>query len=332
MFYSSSLLSSFLILLIIENSKFSSKFIRRFTRVNIFILCLAFFVIIIQQLIDNTFFINIDSQSVSKYLNQSENQIRLWSIYSWIGLLESGLGFVPILGSIICIQLRKRTENKKIIAGLFIAGFIFSFLTKSRYIMLNMLMLIFLFVVYKKIQFVRLFRYAFLLVIFSMTAFFILDFSGVEVSSITNERILNIEAGGVLSGSAGTRIYAFYVFNELFYNQPILGKGKLHAFDGQSKDYELVDLLGKKSSQIHVGYLSLFYYYGMVGGMLFLIFLFLFLKKLFFESKLIGFWGGFFAIIIFSIDNLTLVEFSIFYSGIIISLVYHQYFLNKYRN
>ena len=66
--------------------------------------------------------------------------------------------------------------------------------------------------------------------------------------------------------SAGTRILAVYMFLEFFPENPIFGTGGVMKAD-------LVRAIRGRSSQIHVGILSLFYYYGLVGGFIYLFFL-----------------------------------------------------------
>jgi len=62
--------------------------------------------------------------------------------------------------------------------------------------------------------------------------------------------------------SAGTRILAFKAFNDLYWDNP-LGTGPIrYGMGGTGKqDYKLRSFLKDRSSQMHVGYLSLFYMY-----------------------------------------------------------------------
>lgn len=88
----------------------------------------------------------------------------------------------------------------------------------------------------------------------------------------------------------------------------------------------MVELLAGQSSQIHVGYLKLFYYYGLVGGILYLAFLSSLLVRLWKRAKNSGYWGGFFAVLALSIANLTLFELSLFYYGLLLAIIFANHF------
>lgn len=85
-------------------------------------------------------------------------------------------------------------------------------------------------------------------------------------------------------------------------------------------------LLNGRSSQIHVGYLKLFYYYGLVGGILYLTFLGLLLKRMWGIGKVSSYWGGFFAFLAFAIANLTLVKFDLFHYGLLLAILFSNFF------
>jgi hypothetical protein len=97
------------------------------------------------------------------------------------------------------------------------------------------------------------------------------------------------------------------------------------------QDYKLRSFLKGHSSQIHVGYLSLFYLYGIVGGILFMIFLFKLLTKLYRESKQTTYWGPYLGVLGFAVANLTLVTFTFFEVGLIVSMIMHKYYLDNVK-
>jgi hypothetical protein len=151
---------------------------------------------------------------------------------------------------------------------------------------------------------------------------------GIKTDEIIKERILEKSRGGMLAGDAGTRIFAFKVFNKLYFKNPILGKGAIHVTNDTSKDYELVRALKGRSSQIHVGYLSLFYYYGLIGGIIYIIFLVSFTRNSYLIAKKTDYYGTLFAIIQFLLINWTGVVFNVFNMGIVLSMVYQKYYNN----
>ncbi len=88
-------------------------------------------------------------------------------------------------------------------------------------------------------------------------------------------------------------------------------------------------LLAGRSSQMHVGYVKLFYYYGLVGGLLYLTFLTSLLLRMWKIGRQCNYWGGFFAFLAFVIANFTLVRFDLFYCGLLLALVYTNHFYLK---
>jgi len=106
-----------------------------------------------------------------------------------------------------------------------------------------------------------------------------------------------------------------------------------HAFGGRSQDYDLVRALQGRSSQIHVGYLSLLYYYGIFGGLLYLFFLYRMTLNIYRHSKRADMMGIFYGILGFLLMNLTEVSFDLLTPGILMLLGFNkynkQYHINK---
>lgn len=329
--YSNYLFSGFLAALMVENIKVSASFIKKASFLSLLFLLFAFFVIIYQQTINDFFLVNTDSlNTVTDLEKLGEIQKRLPSIYSWSSLMDLNYGFISIITLIISEKL---VENKKVnlVIALMVITSIFSFLTRGRWIMINALLVVFMYFIFKGINIKNVIIYGLLSIfIFSMTIQ-TLEFFNVPVTKIMNERVLEKGKGSLDKTSAGTRVTAFVVFANLFPLHPIFGKGLLHSFGKTSKDFDLVGELNGRSSQIHVGYLSLFYYYGIVGALPFLLFLYHLLKKLLKEAKQSEFYGAFFVFIGFALSNWTLVNFTIFYYGLILAIVYHNYYYERYK-
>ena len=131
----------------------------------------------------------------------------------------------------------------------------------------------------------------------------------VNVDQIVYERILEQNEGGMLHGSAGTRLLAFEIFGKVFPQHPLFGKGKFFRAGG-TNDIELQQLLGGRSYQIHVGYLSLLYYYGIIGGGFYLLFMISLAKKLYRDAKLTNMWAPFLCWLMYVVNNMTDVMFS----------------------
>ena len=148
-----------------------------------------------------------------------------------------------------------------------------------------------------------------------MTIGLIANFMGLDVEQYISERLM--------SDSALTRVLAFEVFFEVFPDNPIFGTGGVDT-------EKMVRLLAGQSSQIHVGFLKLFYFYGLIGGLLYLSFMVTFLIRLRKMARYSGYWGGFFAIFAFFIANLTLFELSLFYYGPLLAIIFaNHFYFNK---
>ena len=327
-FYSNRLISSYLILLIIENIQISGKFIKKYYKVVIIMLITAVVVIVIQQVIDKTFLVDLQSGYTKMFvLNMSDFNTQLPSILSWMGGLEITFYFISLAGVVLSIKFKQSKSLRNILLWYAMVT-VFAFLSKSRWTMVNALLLFTLYPIYIKINIKKFTQYALITLLVMYGSIIVLESVNVPVTKVISDRIFEENRGGLGQGSSSSRILAFYIFAKLFPEHPFFGKGHLHQTGGNSKDYELVRELAGRSSQIHVGYLSLLYYYGLLGGALFLIFIFQFVRKIFYESKISNFWGGFIAILGFVIGNLTLVTFTIFWAGISMALLFHKYYLD----
>ncbi len=311
------------IVILIENISFTKKQINTLTFCLKSILIFAFTTIILQQVFDYTFFVNMSSESTVQDLERMESERRLPSVYSWIDLLDVGLSFIPMIAIIIENALKKR---KNYIIWLLI-GIIYAFLSRGRWIMLNFMMVASLPLFFFKRRIREMAVSLSVFVITILASVVILESFEVPISDIVEERIFEKSRGGLAEGSASTRLLAFYVFGRLFPENPVWGKGHLYSFDNKSnKDNQLARYLGDKTSQIHVGYLSLLYYYGIVGGSFFILFLYFMCRYLYRNAKRTKHWAPFLAIFGFVIANLTLVTFYLFYAGIIVVLIYEKYY------
>jgi len=329
--YSNYLLSGFLAALMVENIKVSASFIKKASFLCLLFLLFAFFVIIYQQTINSFFLVNTNSlNTMSDLEGLDEIQKRLPSIYSWSSLMDLNYGFIGIATLIISKYMKENKSNYNVIA-LIAMTLIFSFLTRGRWMMINALLLLLMYFIFKGVNIKNIFVYGLLSFFVFIAMVQSLEFFNVPVTKIIDERILENNKGSIEEKSAGSRIFAFAVFGKLFPEHPIFGKGLLHSFGGQSKDFELVHALGGRSSQIHVGYLTLLYYYGIVGALPFLLFLYHLLKKLLKEAKQSQFYGAFFVFIGFALSNWTLVNFTIFYYGLTLAIVYHNFYFEKYK-
>ncbi len=319
--FSNPLIGAFFFMLIIENLPISKKYYRYIFRLSKYILIIAFVVIIVQQVYDQDFYMNNNEKLDHSFLS-GVNKIRLKSIYSYLTFLSFGLSYLPILIWVVESLYKKK---KKVLIWLFMA-IIYAFLSKARWLMLNTSLVFVIILIHNKYKIKQIVKLSLLIPIFAFITYKSLNSIGVNVDKIMTKRILESDKSEGHK-SASTRILAIKVFKKLYLNNPVFGHGSIkYGMGGTGKqDYQLRSALGGHSSQIHIGYLSLFYMYGLIGGFLFLTFLYLLLKKMYKDAKTTGVWAPFLSILGVAMANLTLVTFSFFEMGLIIVLMVNKY-------
>ena len=300
-------LHSIAILLVIENVNFNDKFIKVAIKIFKLLAILSFIVSIYQFLFNPHFFI---PDELIKHGSSDNDYVRNSSIWGYLGLNSVGLSFLPIMALIINYVL---LENKVIRAFLWIgiAGTV-AVLTNDRYAMVNFLILLFLPIILirgTKIKKIFLSIVSCLIIIFLL--FGIFSISGINVGKYYKDRIL--------SKSGDSRIIAFKMFSEFFPQKPIFGSG-VHV------EPKLKTALAHRSSQIHVGYLSSLYEYGIIGSSFLFTFWFLVARRFYKTSKISKQYAIFIGFLCFLLANLTLVVYSIFQVGIIFLFVFNRYY------
>ncbi len=317
---------------IIENLPLKSKYYQKILKYSRYILISAVILIVLQQALNANLFMAPTVEDDKDTILKSDNDNRLYSIYSWIGtggMLATGLGFVPIF-LIVLEEIDKR--NGKIFIWL-LMGLAFAFLTKGRWIMVNTILVFFLIFINHRDRFMRFMKLLIIIpavVFISSTA---LKSVGIDLMGIVNDRILEKNKKFKV---ASTRLLAFKTFNLLFWDKPFIGHGDWKYGGGMEgtgyQRYNMVRITKGRSSQIHVGYLSLLYRYGIIGAVFFLGFLFLLLRRMYNNVKITGMWSPFLGVLGFALANLTLVSFVIFETGILIALIADRYYMQRALN
>lgn len=329
---SNHLIGSFNLLFIVENISISKKYYNFLFKTSKIIIILAVLVIFIQQTFDLKFFVRHDLAAEMERIG--DNKSRLMSIYSYTGLLANGLSFVPIY-LLIVEDLQLKNKRKKVFIWI-IVGIFYAVLTKSRWILLNFFMVFFVLLLSNEYKIKSLLTYLVLVPIILLASYITLNIAGVNAEGILKERILESDKADISQTSAGTRILAVQIFNNLYWKNSIFGVGDskygMGSNDRSKWNYELRNALRGRSSQIHVGYLSLFYIFGLVGGIFFLAFLILLLKGLYEGAKMTHFWSPFFGVLGFAAANLTLVTYSFFEMGLIFAVLANKYFIQINKN
>lgn len=326
--FSNRLIGGFLIMFIIENIQIPEGYFKRIIKISRIILMIAIAVILIQQIVNPNFFLRTDL--VDQYHLNTGSEDRLLSIYSWLGLLSIGFSFVPVF--LLVVEDSEKRNMKGTMIWI-LAGLMFALLCKSRWVMVYSSLVFVIYYLNHKKNILKKLRFLAILPVILLVGYVSLDSAGVEIDKIIENRVLEKNKGGLTKGSASTRLLAFEAFDRFFWENPIFGVGNIkYGMGGTGRqDYKLERFLAGKSSQIHVGYLSLFYMYGLLGALMFITFLVLFLSKLYRDAKFTGRWASFLGLLGFGLANFTLVEFSVFELGIIITLTANKYYVQNAR-
>ena len=261
-----------------------------------------------------TFFVSPEitqNPATLTYIEQHRN----FSIFSWININSLGVTF-PILISILLSFTGKSKQPTPIII---LSGIIVSFLTKARYVMISTIIVISQLFFGKKVE-LRRKIYLILLIIALFSLLIILaNAYNYDIQQVVANRIFEKRTGGQ---SAGARIASYYVFLEVFPSHPIFGVGP-------QTGYDVLQMLRGITTNIHIGYLSYLYFYGIFGFMFLLGSLFFLLKN----SRKVGiahsYWGSFYGFLSFCFANATFTYFSFHEVGIILSVVYLKHYLDK---
>lgn len=259
----------------------------------------------------------------SRYLSRGSDFIhdvvryRHSSIFGWYRGLGTGLTFLPLLALLIGSYLSSN-KYKASLPYLFM-GALVVFLSKTRFIYVNYLVMLSMFYVafQRKLSKVRIFMFVVIGLVTVYGAVEFLGYLGLDTRAIVADRVFEEAKGGVLEGSGGTRILAFQVFGQMFTRSPIIGVG-------QNISLDLQEALEGRSGQIHVGYLSLLYYYGLVGGIFYFSFLFYLVRKLYRNAMFHSNWGPFYGTLCFVLANLTLVRLIHYDVGLLVCYAYDR--------
>ncbi len=325
--FSNRLIGGFNLMFIIENLPINKKQYRFILNLSVKVLVVAIVVILIQEISNPVFFVSQNFGDYDRIAEIDKSKNRLFSIYSWIGGYTAiGFGFVPIW--ILFVEDLQRRKKK--IAFWMFAGIIFAFLSKARWIMVNALLVFVILIANQKYKVREFTKYAILVPIIALGSLVLLDSVGINATKIVNDRILENDKKNINKTSAGTRVLAFKAFNALFWDSPFFGVGSIKYGMGGTgqQDYKLRSFLKGRSAQMHVGYVSLLYMYGLVGAFFFNAFLYFILRRLYKNAKRTRVWAPFLGFLGLAVGNLTLVTFSVFEMGLLIVLVADRYYMN----
>lgn len=329
-FTRTSSIATCLAIFVIYNMSVIEKDVKLIIRIFTLLLPLSFLVILYQQLVDPLFFVPKESVFVEEIGNLDKAELRLPSIFAYIGNVD-GSFFILIITTLLVSKYIKNTQYKTLAFLIYFLGFMVSFLSKSRANWLNVIIAFFIFFNYNVLTLKSFIFRGGLILIVSFFMIKVVEYVGVPIKQIWEERILEVDKKELTDKTAGTRILAVNAFIELFPKDPIFGVGQYkYGIGGSGKNNnELERLLKGRSSQMHVGFLNLFYTYGLLGGSLFFIACVLIIRRFYRTAKLSKQWAPFYGILGLFLENLTLVFLSFYTVGLLLCFILENYYRNQ---
>lgn len=306
----------FFIIIIVYSTSFNDRFINRSIIIMKLIVILATLVSVIQ--IFNMEFLNPQVYAGEDlHIEENVYTFRRESIFGFVYPGALGLAFVPLLSVLVGYLLY--TNNKYYIFYLFL-GITVALLSNTRFIIIGSIIVTLQIVAYNKSRirgYIRYFIIFGILMFFALTA---LDYLGYDFKEWFKQRLM---VEGSIQGT--TRYKAIGNFLRFFPQKPIFGTGTM-----TEEIREASRAVG--SSQIHVGYLAMLVYYGLVGCFFLFGSWFLLIKQLYKTARKTNYWGSFFGFLTFLWSFTTMNLAFLLFSGIIFSMVFDKYFTDRERS
>jgi hypothetical protein len=310
--YKNHLFTTIFILLLIENMRFNERTINNFILIFKVTLVVATCVTLIQVFINPDFFMPIgDLNYYGAGVSEQFGKTRFLSIFAYTHLHDSGMSYLSIASIIMAISFRKGVTPY---IWIFLM-LIYVVMSGARWIMLCYLVsLLFLFKTYKGIKSLR---YVVLSFVILIIALYLLQVLGFDLTRFFKERIME--------ESYKSRIMAIGWFKENFPQNPFFGTG-------ERVTKSLAKEIAGESSQIHIGYLSHLYEFGIIGSSFLFAAWFLILRDYYTTAKQSGYYGSFLGFLSFVIANFTLPQYSIFFYGLIFTFIFNRYYKIKIKS
>jgi hypothetical protein len=279
------------------------------------VLVIALFGALVQLLFDPDFFIRprgwiAGTDDVSIYL------LRRPSVFTYVSDNEYGISILAYFSLIIALFSMKKKHTQVILFSIIVG--LYSILTNTRYVMIGFAIVVFQLFLKQRLS--KMIKYLISLLIVLFSAYYIYTYVlGFNLGKLASERLF---AEGDIKHTS--RYLAYELYLKYFPENPFFGASPNLAIEIKKAANEA------GSSQVHVGYLAHLVSFGLVGSFFLFTFWGLLAHDLYTKAKCTGFYGAFFAFLVFLWANATLVEYNIFYPGVIIALVYSEYYYAKF--
>lgn len=301
----------FIMFILIYNTKFSERFINICIRISTVTVVVAFIVSVYQ--VYNPAFMNYGLVKYGSWRSLSGlYNVRRASVFGYTHDLEISMSFLPLLSVLVSWMIANR---KRYYLGILFMGGVSSILTNTRHIMISFLLILLMIVNHYRHHIVKRTRSILVGLVVIVMMLGAVSRLGYDFSEFYEERLFS--EGSI---DQTTRFLAFQTFSAYFGDHALFGTG-IRTFN----DDEVYRLNAGQSSQIHVGYLDHLVMYGIVGSILMFTFWLMIIVKLRKTALRTGYWGSLYAFLIFLVANATLVNYSLFFYGLIFAFVFDRF-------
>jgi hypothetical protein len=188
-------------------------------------------------------------------------------------------------------------------------------LSNTRYIILGFLLVCLQLISAEKNKLLLALRFILITLICIIPFFYFLQFIGYDIDNFYDVRIND-------TTNNNARIVGFNAFLKVFPQNPILGIG-------DQKASSIVNELKGLAPIIHIGYLNHLTVYGLLGSVFLFGFWIGLFRRIYIRAKKTNYWPAVLALIFFFWANVSLVMYSIFFSGLLLNLILEKYYVTQ---
>lgn len=309
-FYKDNDFAFLLFMIVVENSYISPKTYNNMQKGIFFILIAAVFVTLIQVTVNRMFF--MPSSVEAEVFQSSWMNYRFPSLFYWVG---GRTALVLVLPGLLALSFDVEHYRSAFWHyAAILAALVTVLFEKTRLTMVAYMVTLYMYYVKRRGFSIRsMAQYGITIVLLLFIAINAGQMADMDMNSYLENRIK--------SESATTRLLAFKLFAKYYGDSPVFGIGNWNQISNETRR----DFQGR-TKRIHVGWLSLFYYWGLVGGVIFITFNVYMFRRFMRIARTTGKLGPLFVWLCLLISNFTHVVLSPYSMATLLALVFARYY------